>query len=91
MKQKKTNTLRRANILSITGIAMLLLAPFIQDIFITIAGSGCPQRDGRPACGFDPGLALAFYAQLLPIVWLAITSAILITATVLLVRLKRKS
>lgn len=90
MKQQKTSSIRLAHILSTIGLIMLLLAPFIRQIFITIAGSGCPQREGRPACGFEPGLALAFYAELLPIIWLTITTAVLIVATVLLVRLKRK-
>lgn len=82
MKQQINNTPSPARHLTIVGILMIILTPFIQPLYIAIAQSGCPMVGGRRECGFDPGLQIAMFAETLPVIWLIIGIILLITGIV---------
>lgn len=73
---KKKSNLRK-KVYLILGTAIVVTTPLVQPIVGNLLTQNCPMLGNIRECGLAVGYKNAFYAEILPILWLAIGVVIL--------------
>lgn len=77
MKKKINTPPSNAGLLIISGIIMLLTAPFIKPLYLALTLSGCPQYEERRLCGLE-SIESGINALVLSLIWLVAGIIVLI-------------
>lgn len=66
--------MKRNVYVAITLLAIVFLAatPFLQPVILGIMSKNCPVLGDRVECGLEQGYENAFYAEVIPWVWLIV-------------------